>query len=223
MTQRLSVVALSLVFAAVIAQPSRAEWQPPKDGLMTEKQVNGYFQVTKEVAAALERDTLLTQGDPDAKTAAAVLAAADARRKTALAKAGIDEKEFQWIGERVSEAERTLYTLAFQKRHASRLAETLKKNGRDQAAAKQKVAEYEQAMKEGRKTPPQDGGSDKSYEQRLAQAKAEVQRLEDEVTEHQNVAARIAKDVAELLAKCPPRHLEMVRKHLPVIEELMKG
>src|SRR4051812_1360412 len=138
------------VFATVIAMSfslsllpmsARADWEPPKDGLVTEKQVTAFLQVMKELVGNLRAQGKALEGNNNnAAAAMAMLAATDARYKASLTKAGLAEEEYRWVGERVWEARGAILMLDLQKQGKTQIAETVKKNEAEQAAAKQKIA-----------------------------------------------------------------------------------
>src|SRR5678816_1899241 len=109
MTTKSVIFALLVpAFSFFIVSPLCAEWEPPKDGLMTEAQVKGYFEVSRTLSRAIDAGVKATQGDPNAETAAALLSDADARFKASLVKAGLQEKEYQWLDQKVGDARTVL-------------------------------------------------------------------------------------------------------------------
>jgi hypothetical protein len=117
---------------------------------LTDKQVAAYAQVMKEWVGILRASGKAVEGGSGA-AAIGVAAAADARFKAALAKAGVGQEEFHWVGEKVWEARSALMVAEMYTKGKADVAEQLKQNDQQQAAAKAKIARYEAALKAGRR------------------------------------------------------------------------
>jgi hypothetical protein len=83
--------------ATLVLLAAAAAWAPPKDGLLGDKQVRLYQQVSEIARRAMTR-----QGD---ESAPQLIARMNKLVEAALAERGSSAEEFRWIGERITEAQ----------------------------------------------------------------------------------------------------------------------
>lgn len=202
-------IAGSLLSLSALAGQARAEWEPPKDGVVTEKQVAGYLQMTREIMQALKASGKAVEASGNnAAAAMAIYANTDARFKAALAKTGMTEAESRWVGERVWEARSSLMMQEVVTNAKAQMADAAKKNAADQSAAKAKVAAYEAAVKSGRKVLSADDRKSivESAKGDETSALADAKSHDDEAAAATAEAAKsdAAAKAADALAAKPP-------------------
>src|SRR5690242_7029292 len=94
-----TVLGLSLA----LTHSARGAWEPPKDNLLTEKQVTSYIDIMRQLLAELKATDKAVQGKSGLE-AAAMINRAGARFKQIVADHGMTEPEFEWVKERTFEA-----------------------------------------------------------------------------------------------------------------------
>ncbi len=180
-----------LMIAACFCSVGKAAWEPPADGMLTEKQVNAYVGATREILQQLRAAGQAAEAI-NGPAAMAMFQRADANVKAAIAKAGFSQQEFEWVGERVWEARGHLLIQDVAAKVEKEMNDRLKKSDEDQAALKQRLAAAETAAKAGRKilTPEQ-------RTEIVAAAKAEQQSILDEVKQHVETWKQAAEEAAK--------------------------
>jgi membrane protein involved in colicin uptake len=187
-------LALGLVASIIVAtgmSTRGADWQAPKDGLVTDNQVTSYITVFREYMQTVKAAGKALQGG-SALTAGGVISATDARFKALLASHGLTQQEFEWVGKEVWEAKGFLMVDDITAKSGAEITERLKKSADEQAALKQKMATCEKALKEGRRVMTPDERSDG-----VKAAQADQQSADEEAKGH----ADAAKEAADAAAK----------------------
>ena len=195
----LMVVALLVVGThhPVSAVPAAPAWQPPKDELLTDKQVASYLDVTRDYLASLKAAGKALQGGQSSPLLAGqVLAATDERFKASLARHGMTQEEYQWVGGKVWEAKGFLLFDATLGKAVGDADEKLKMNAEDQSALKQKIATYEKALKDGRRVMAADERAEA-----VKAAEADRQSAEEEAKGHADTAKEAAAAAAKAEAE----------------------
>src|SRR6476469_1879991 len=126
------VVVMSWVLLA--AGLVRAEWQEPKDGLLTEKQITAYIAATREVMQNLKAAGKAVNGTNNPVAALQVYKQAEGKMQAAIAKQGLSEAEYQWVAGKIWEARGSLYLTEMQAKAETEIAERTKKSAKEIAA-----------------------------------------------------------------------------------------
>src|SRR3982750_3502361 len=101
------VVVIAALMLAVVSPHVRAddkEYEGPKDGSITEKQFDAYLNVTKDWMATSQAAAKAMEGAKTGFGALSVLAKTDEKFKATLAKYGLSESEYNYVGGKVWEA-----------------------------------------------------------------------------------------------------------------------
>jgi hypothetical protein len=215
-----SLCALVVVFVLTSAQTVRAdekEYVGPKDGSITDKQFEAYVNVTKEWMATSQAASKAMEGSKSGLGALSVLAKTDEKFKASLAKYGLSESEYSWIGDKVWSAWGTAMMVEqLGNQGAADLQNQQKKMNEELATAKKQLSEAEAAQKAGTRIL-----SKEEREQRVQSAKDQAQsardeakQYDDQIKQHQQEAKeandeaakqlKAAQD-ADALAKNPPK------------------
>lgn len=207
MSVRTSVlgVTLALVVSCAVAG---AAWEPPKDGVVTEKQLVNCLQVQKEALDNWKAAGKAVDGSASGAAAMAVYLNADSKFKGSLAAHGMTQEEYQWVSEKVWEAWGALTMEKLLADTQKGLAEQRKTNEQKLADLKQRLSAYEKAQAEGRRVMSKD-----EREQAIQSAKAEQQSALDESRQHTDDLKQAGEEAskaeadakaADALAKNPP-------------------
>lgn len=185
----LPIVSITAVLFTAVAVPA-ADWKEPKDGLYTEKQLTSYINAMKENMAVLKAAAKAVQSGSGAG-ALAVNTTAAANVKANIAKHGLQEAEYQWIGAQASQAWGALFLQDMIDKSKADLAASLKKNQDEMKEKQAKLAEYEKADKEGRRVMTKE-----DRESAIKSAKDDQQAALDEAKTHAD-EAKSAREEAE--------------------------
>src|SRR5262245_45639558 len=74
------------------------DWQPPKDGVYTEKQFTSYVQVQKGLIDTARAAGKAIEGSQSSAAALAMLYRTSEKFKASLAAHGMGEAEYEWVG-----------------------------------------------------------------------------------------------------------------------------
>lgn len=205
--QMFSVVALGLLVAWV-APAHATDWTPPKDNVLSEKQVTNYLQVLK---TALDDFRAAGNQADNAQSAAAALGLylkTNEKFKANLASHGLTEAEYQWVGERLMEAWGARVADQALGAATKGMAEQRKSTQDRIAELKTKLATYEKAQAEGRRvmTKEERQSAIESAKSDQQSAADEVKQHEDEIKQYTDDANKADADAkaADALAKNPP-------------------
>jgi hypothetical protein len=187
---------------------AKADWQPPKDGVYTEKEIASYLQVQKEAIDTWKASGKALEGSQSSAAAMMMGMTNDARFKASLASHAMTQPEYEWVGGKVWEAWGAVTTDALVSNAQKALAEQRKVNEQKIADAKAKLTTYQKAQAAGRKVM-----SKEEREQAIADAKTEQQSALDEAKQHGDEVKQAQDDAtkadaeakaADALAKNPP-------------------
>jgi len=184
-------VLVVLAMVVMMSPAVRAEWQPPENGTLTEKQVVAYLAAFKEWAEIL-RASGKAMDQASGAAAIGIAGAADARFKQALAKQSLTQEEFDWIGTKVWEARGSLMIVEMMSKGREDLAKQVKTNADSQAAVAGRITRVEAALKSGRRVLGVE--EKKSIVESAGQEAAEAL---DEARQSDVDAAAVAKEAAE--------------------------
>jgi hypothetical protein len=206
MFKRIVAVVCALVATCTVAVYA-ADFKEPKDGVYTEKQLTAYIQTMKAHQQTLKAAGKAVDGSSGAG-AIAVYTATNAKLKEELAKNGLSEPEYQWIGSKVFEAYGGLTIQDMVDKSKADMAASMKKNQDELKEKQTKLADYEKAAKDGKRVMTRD-----DREAAMKSAKDDQQSALDEAKQHAD-EAKAAKEDAEkadaeakqndTLAKNPP-------------------
>ncbi len=191
------------------ATPSRADWTEPADKKITEAQLKTYLDTATD---QFDIDAKMLEEISKAQTTAGRLEAVqgvDQKHQECFAKHNITEPEYNWIGQRAMEAWSiaTYWDDAYGKA-MEQFDSQVKDNDAKIAEAKQTLAKYQQAQKEGKRVMSDDdlAAAIKGAKDDEQAALDEVKQRAGEIKGAQDDAAQHDQDAkaADDLAKNPP-------------------
>ena len=204
---RTGFAVLALIATATAA--TAADFEPPKDGKLTDKQVVAAIAVVKEQMDAVKAAGNATAGSTSGAANLAVAARMSQKIDAAVTKSGLSKPEYEWVSEQLG----TLWPVATLQQQwddsgKPDLERQIKLKRADVAAAQAKQAQYEAAAKAGKRVLTKEQldaavASAKSDREAAAAnvtaADDAVKAIEDEAKGHDKEAAD-----ADALAKSPP-------------------
>jgi hypothetical protein len=208
--------AVALLAVASVALPFRAlaadEWNEPKDGVFTEKQITNFIGAEKDLMQMLKAMGKAAEGSKSGAGMIALMAGLDDKINAILAKHDLKRAEYDWLNQKVFECwGLSLIDDAMEKGQAD-LAEQKKKNAADVEAGKVKVAEYEKASKEGKRVLTKEQREQLTQSAKDAQASAadEAKQHAQEAKEAADEASKAEAEAkaADALAKNPPSDVD---------------
>jgi hypothetical protein len=185
-----------------------ADWQAPKDDLVTEKQLTNYFQVQKEAIDNWRAAGKAIEGSQSSATAVALALRNDEKFKASLATRNMTMDEYSWIGAKVWQAWAALQREQVIAEATKGIDQQKKTNEQKLADLKTKLAQYEKAQANGRRVMTKE-----DRESAIASAKSDEQSAADEAKQHGDDATAAHQEMtkaesdaatAENLAKNPP-------------------
>jgi hypothetical protein len=203
--QSLSLVALGLLLVTV---PARAAWTPPKDNVMTDKQVTTYLQVLRTALDDFRAAGNAAENAQSAAGAMALYLKGDTKFKGNLASHNMSEEEYHWIGDRMLEAWGATISDQVLGNATKGMAEQRKTAQQRIDDSKAKLAAYEKAQAEGRRVMAKE-----ERQSAIDSAKGDQQSAQDEVKQHDDEIKQFTDDAnkadadakaADALAKNPP-------------------
>src|SRR5690349_3428424 len=75
-----------------------ADWQPPKDGVLSEKQFTSYTQVLQELLDNARAAGKAIDGSQSGAAGLAMVLRTNQNFKSSLASHGMSEAEYDWVG-----------------------------------------------------------------------------------------------------------------------------
>ena len=146
--QRLMSVLVAVVLCAGVVL---ADWQEPKDGRLTEKQVTGYIGVLKELVD-LHKAAGKAIDKASGPAAMAIVMRTGEKYDAIVKKHGLNDAEMNWVSGKVFEAygAAEMETLLTEGAQAD-LAKAGKESDKELADAKARLAAHEAALKDGRR------------------------------------------------------------------------
>jgi hypothetical protein len=186
MMQRLMSVLVGVAFCAGVVL---ADWQEPKDGKLTEKQVTGYIGVLKELVD-LHKAAGKAIDKASGPAAMAIVMRTGEKYDAIVKKHGLNDAEMNWVSGKVFEAygAAEMEILLTEGAQAD-LAKAGKESDKELADAKARLAAHEAALKDGRRIIDKE-----EREQIIADAREEQKSAEEEAKEY-------AKEAKETLAE----------------------
>jgi hypothetical protein len=199
---------LTIALAALAAPLLAADWQAPKDNLITEKQFTSYIQVQKEAIDNWRAAGKAIEGSQSSAAAMALVLRNDEKFKASLVAHGLAPDEYSWVGNKVWQAYGALKVQEIVAKAQKGLDEQKQANQQKLSELKQKLGGYEKAQKDGRRVM-----SKEDRDQAVASAKSDQQSALDEAKQHADEAAQAHQEAtkaeesaksADNLAKNPP-------------------
>jgi hypothetical protein len=203
--------------SAPVARADDKEYEGPKDGSITEKQFEAYLNVTREWVATSQAASKAMEGSKTGFGALSVIAKTDEKFKASLAKYGVSESEYSWIGDKVWAAWGTAMMVdSLGTQGAADLQNQQKKMADELAAAKKQLGEAEAAQKAGTRILSKEERAQRvqSAKDQAQAARDEAKSYDDQIKQHQqeqkeanDEAAKQLKAAqeADSLAKNPPK------------------
>jgi hypothetical protein len=199
------IAVIAIAFAPVV----RADFTPPKDGKLTEKQVTGFIEISKEQMDAIKGAQKAGEGSTSGTGNLALLAHANEKIEAAIAKNGMTKDEFNWVGEQVGKLwPIAVYQKKWEEQGKPDLEKQLAAKVDESAAAKARLATYEAAQKAGTRVQTKEqrdaaiAAATTDRDNITAEVKTDqdaIKPISDEIAQHDKDAAD-----AEALAKSPP-------------------
>lgn len=195
MRRLLSRLACTVAALALVAAPiARAadDWQPPKDGLFTEKQLTNYVAAYKDWMDLMKAYGKALDGSKSGAGALVIAAGLDDKFNENVKKHDLKRAEFDWLSGQVTSC--LGVALIDEQLDAGKkdLEEQKKKVADSIEAGKKRVADLEQASKANTRVLTKE-----QREQAIANAKDAQNSALDEAKQH----AQEAKDAADEAAK----------------------
>jgi hypothetical protein len=206
--QHVGKIALTIAVAGLVAGVRAADWQPPKDNLITEKQLVSYLQVQKEAIDNWRAAGKAIEGSQSSGAAMALALRNDEKFKASLVAHGLTSDEYSWVANKVWQAYGAVKVEEVVTDAQKGLEQQKKTNQQKLADLKQKLAAYEAAQKNGRRVMSKD-----DRDQAIASAKSDQQSALDEAKQRADEAAQAHQEAgkadddakaADNAAKNPP-------------------
>ena len=206
--RQLAAILATVVLALSAGNLRGADWQPPKDNRVTEKQLTSYLQVQKEAIDNWRAAGKAIEGSQSSAAAMALVLRNDEKFKASLAAHGLAPDEYSWVGNKVWQAYSALKVQEVVANAQKGLDEQKTTNQQKLAELKQKLTVYEKAQKDGRRVMTPD-----ERQQAITSAKSDQQSTLDEAKQHADEAAQAHQEAtkadddaktADNAAKNPP-------------------
>ncbi len=208
----LGSLGISVLWGLIFSAPLLADFAPPADGKLSEKQVTTYIAVLKDQMDALRAAGNAAEGTTSSAAGVAIYSHASEKMDASLTQHGMNKEEFNWVGTQVG----ALWPIAVLRQQWDEtgkpdIEKQIKAKQDDIAAQNEKLAAYQKAEKGGTRVLTKDqhdaatqaaGGEMDSSKQTVTEAEANVKQIKDEVAQHDKDAAD-----DEALAKNPPADL----------------
>lgn len=185
-----------------------ADWQPPKDDLITEKQLTNYLQVQKEALDNWRAAGKVIDGSQSSGAAIALVLRNDEKFKASLASRGMTQDEYSWLGGKVWQAYSGLMLEDMRQKTQADIDQQKKNAQQKLADMKATLANHQKAQKEGRRVITKE-----EREQIVSSAREEQKSALDEAKQHADEAVAAHKEAekadadakaADAAAKNPP-------------------
>jgi hypothetical protein len=198
-----------LIVTAFICSSARAEFTPPKDGKLTEKQVTNYIDVKRDQFKALKAAGVAANGTQSTAANLAIYTKLQEKLDAAVTAHGMTKEEYNWVDGEVGKLWMTaVWQCQWDEHGKPDIEKQIKTKEAERDAAKAKLATYEQAQKDGKRvltkeqrdSSVQSATSDRdSIASEVKDRENDLKAAKDEVATHE----KEAKD-ADNLAKNPP-------------------
>jgi len=202
----------AVIFGAFIvasASVVQAEFTPPANGKVTEKQLTNYIAVKKDQMDALKSASAAANGTQSAVANVAIIQRMGEKMDAAIAAHGMTKDEFNWVDGVMNKTWMYAYwDKQWEDKGKPDLEKDIKAKEADKTAQQAKITEYEKAKKDGHRVLTKEqkdqmiasANSDAdSANSELADREKELKAIHDEIAQHEKEA-----DDADKLAKNPP-------------------
>lgn len=218
-----------LLAALAVALPALAhDWEKPKDGVLTEKQVDAYLDACKkEIKAGHDQLVWLEKHKDNSAELLAGTRDYDERVKKIHADSGLAEREYEWVGKEVNDIHAIWWVWSVHMKPD--LESKLKEANENVAAAQKAKDEVARCKKTGRKPMTDDERKDAQKadlekdladrEQRANEDLAAATKTRDVIVD---MFTKYEKDnVDRELAKHPAKNVAIVKARRERIAHLM--
>jgi hypothetical protein len=145
-----SSIALILVTTVLVSISIRADdWSEPKNGVFTEKQVENYAAAQKEVMQLFKAMGKAVERTKSGAGALALVAGMEDKVNAILARHDLKKPEYEWLSNKTLECMGIAMIDTALEQANVEMADQKKKNAAEIEAGKQKVADYQKALKAG--------------------------------------------------------------------------
>ncbi len=198
----------AVLLVSLLSPKVFADWSEPKDGVFTEQQLTAYLDTSKEWIATMKAAGKPVEGSPSGFTALVLYARGSQQFHDSLAKHGLEEAEFNWLGSKTWEAWSAIDADQMAAQADADMASESRKNVDHLADDQARLAAYQKALAEGRKVMSAD-----ERDAAIKQAQNEQQSSTEEAAQHAEEARSAAADAAksdaeskadDALATAPP-------------------
>jgi hypothetical protein len=209
MRRVVGIAAFLFASLSIISTSPAADFTPPADGKLTEKQVTSYIDIKKDQFQALKAAGAAANGTQSSAANLAIAMKLNEKLDAAVTAHGTTKDEYNWVDGQVGKLWMiAVWQYQWDEHGKPDIEKQIKAKQDDQDAAKAKLATYEQAQKDGKRVLTKDqkdsaiqsATSDKdSIAQDVKDKENDLKGAKEEVAQHQKDAAD-----ADALAKNPP-------------------
>jgi hypothetical protein len=198
-----------MLLALTVATKAAAEFTPPADGKLKEKQLANYIDVKKDQYSAMQSASNAAEGTQSSAAGLAIYANMSNKMDAAITNHGMTKEEFTWVDGVVG---KLWYIAMWQQQWEDTgkpdLEKQIKAKEADRDDAKSSLAQYEQAQKDGKRVMTKD-----QRDTELQSATADRDTAAEEVKSHEGEVKQIKEEIAghdkdaadaDALAKTPP-------------------
>ena len=199
----------SLVVGFTVAKCGAAEFEPPADGKLTEKQIATAIPILQQQMDALRAAGKAAEGSKSTAANMAIIMRATEKVDAAVAKSGMSKQEYDWVSNQLGKLwPAAMMVQQWEENAKPDMEKQIKEKETERDAAKLKIATYEKAQKDGKRiqTKEQRDGAVQSattdrdsIAQEVKDRQTDLKAANDEVAQHEKEAAD-----AEALVKNPP-------------------
>ncbi len=186
-----AVLLCGLFFSSLLSFQA-AEWDAPKDGRFTEKQLENYIAAQKELMQYIKAASKAIEGSKTGLGALSAIGNMDEKMNAITTRNGFKKAEFEWLAGAATQTMGAAYIDESMTQAKADLVEQKKKNAAEIAAAKAKLATYESARKSGTRVLNQE-----QRENLVKQAKEQETAALEEAKNHADEAKAAAEEASK--------------------------
>lgn len=169
-----------------------AAFQPPKDGVYSEKQLQTYIAEHNQLSQYLQDYARAGKDEKDPAKAVAIVNDYNQKCEASYAKNGTSQEEYDWMNTQVGQAWTYLLWEAVERHGLIEAQKALKESHAKLDAAKQKLATAEAAQKSGKRIM-----TDNQKQDAAASAKDQQQQALDDAKTHADEAKSAGDEAAQ--------------------------
>jgi len=186
------VLFIGMMAALALSTAAHAAFQPPKDGVYSEKQLQTYIAEHNQLSQYLQDYAKAGKDEKDPAKALAIVNDYNQKCEASYAKNGISKEEYDWMNTQVSQAWTYLLWEAVERHGLIDAQKSLKELHAKVDAARQKLATAEAAQKSGKRIM-----TDKEKQDAATAAKDQQQQALDEAKTHADEAKAAGDEAAQ--------------------------